>query len=785
MQKPSPSNARVETLENGLMVFLREKHEAPVASFWVWYRVGSRNELPGLTGTSHWVEHMQFKGTPSLAKGAIFGEVSRNGGTLNAMTSTDWTAYYETLPASQLDLSLRIESDRMTNSLFDPEETESERTVILSERQGAENRPTYHLTEEMIGTAFQAHPYRHMVIGYENDLRSISRDDLYSHYRRYYAPNNAFISAVGDFDAEELMEGIRSAFGSIERGHDSLPPVAQEPPQRGERRVLLKRPSPASYLMMGYRMPGAKHPDIPALLVADALLSGAKPMGMGGGSAMGRSSRLYRGLVSSGLARSAGSGANLHIDPHLWTFSATALPGIEPERIEEAIEAEIDRLKTNLATDEEFLKARKQIRAQYVYSRETVTAEAFWQGQMEIIDHAGRVDTLADELAAVTPDDVQRVVQTWLVDDQRTVGWQVPDDATTMAGADVPPLVEAAGFRSPDPQLVWGLDGGTPSEHGFVRTELANGIVVLAQPRPGDEAVEASISIAAGQSATGESTPGLPSITAKMLNRGTRSRTFEQFNEAIDGLGAVISVDADRDDVEVSFHSLAEDLEAVFSLAAEVILEPVFPGDELEKVKQQAITGLREQEMDTGSMASRALREQLYPEGHPYRIPVSGEIDSVSALTSDDLSAYHKRSFGPNVTTIALVGGVENLDAVVTQVERVFGSWITPVPVTRDVPPIDPPASTARKSYVIRGKSQADIAIGYPSLPRSLDRAYFAVNMANVILGQLGLMGRLGANVRDKQGFAYYASSSFNGGTANSVWSARAGVDPGNIQRAL
>ncbi|MEJ7901572.1 MAG: pitrilysin family protein, partial [Thermomicrobiales bacterium] len=284
---------------------------------------------------------------------------------------------------------------------------------------------------------------------------------------------------------------------------------------------------------------------------------------------------------------------------------------------------------------------------------------------------------------------------------------------------------------------------------------------------------------------TGESTPGLPSIMARMLNRSTRTHTFEQFNEAIDGLGAVISVDADRDDIDVSFHGLTEDLGAVFSLAAELILEPIFPDDELDKVKQQAITGLREQESDTGSMASRALREQLYPEGHPYRIPVSGEIDSVTALTSDDLAAYHQRSFGPNVTTIVLVGGVENLDVVVAQVERAFGSWTTPVARAREVPPVDPPQETATKSYVIRGKSQADIAIAYPSLPRSLDKPYFAVNLANVILGQLGLMGRLGANVRDKQGLAYYASSSFGGGTANSVWSSRAGVDPGNITRAL
>ncbi|MDQ4100145.1 MAG: insulinase family protein, partial [Chloroflexota bacterium] len=352
---------RTHTLDNGLTVFLREQRAAPVASFWVWYRVGSRNETPGRTGLSHWVEHMQFKGTPSLAKGAIFGEVSRNGGSLNAMTSQDWTAYFETLPADRLDLSLRIEADRMRNSLFDPEETERERTVILSERQGAENRPTYLLAEETMGAAFQAHPYRHMVIGYEHDLKQISRDDLYSHYRRFYAPNNAYITAVGDFDAEELLGRIEQAFGGIEAGEPPPVVTATEPPQRGERAVTLRRPSPAAYLLVAYHMPDARHPDTPAILVADALLSGAKPMGFGGGSANGRSARLYRALVSTGLARSVSSSADLNLDPHLWTFSATALPGIEPARIQEALDAELDRLGREPVPEEELAKARKQI----------------------------------------------------------------------------------------------------------------------------------------------------------------------------------------------------------------------------------------------------------------------------------------------------------------------------------------------------------------------------------------------------------------------------------------
>ncbi len=204
---PTPQRSPIlrSRLTNGLEVFLREDHSAPLASFWVFYRVGSRNEHPGRTGLSHWVEHMQFKGTPTMVKGQIFRDVSRNGGSLNALTSHDWTAYFETIPADRIDLSLAIESDRMSNSLFDPAETESERTVILSERQGSENQPTYLLAEEVTGAAFRSHPYRHMVIGNEADLRSISRDDLYGHYRSFYAPSNAFVVAVGDFDRDDLL----------------------------------------------------------------------------------------------------------------------------------------------------------------------------------------------------------------------------------------------------------------------------------------------------------------------------------------------------------------------------------------------------------------------------------------------------------------------------------------------------------------------------------------------------------------------------------------------------
>lgn len=776
------------TLDNGLTIFTREKHDAPVTSFWVWYRVGSRNELPGFTGVSHWVEHMQFKGTPTLAKGAIFREVTRNGGTLNAMTSQDWTAYYETLPSDRIDLSLRIESDRMSNSLFEPEETGSERTVILSERQGSENRPTYLLTEEVLGTAFQASPYRHMVIGYENDLKRISRDDLFAHYTRFYMPNNAFIAAAGDFDTDELLRKIEQSFGSIPAGTPPPAMVTVDPPQRGERTVTLRRPSPAAYLLMAYRMPEARHPDTPALLVADAVLSGAKPMGLGGGSQMGRSARLYRALVAGGLARSVSSDAGLSLDPNLWTFSATALPGVEPARVQDAIEREIERLKQDPVPEEEFQKARKQIRAQYVYSQRTVTAQAFWIGQMEIVDRAARVDTLADEVAAVTADDVMRVAQTWLQRDQRTVGWQLPEGDAQGAGGEAADGQAAATSWSP---RVWYFRGNgreamtaTANARGFARTELANGIVLLTQTRPDEPTVSATIRVHAGQGATGEPRAGLAAFVGRMLNRGTAERSFEAYNEAIDSLGAMIDIDTSRDDVEVSLLCLREDLDSVLTLAAEFIRAPAFPQEEVERVRQQSLTGLRELESDTRAMATQAERELLYPVGHPYRLRVSGEIETVSTFQRDDLVDYHRRFFGPAVTTVALVGGVAGLDAARAAIERHFGDWNAAVPASVTPPAIAPPASTERAFKEVRGKSQADIAIGYPTVPRS-SADFYALNVANLILGQLGLMGRLGATVRDEQGLAYYVYSSLSPGRENSQWSAAAGVDPGNVERAL
>ncbi|HYU06611.1 MAG TPA: pitrilysin family protein, partial [Thermoplasmata archaeon] len=238
----------VETLDNGLKVILRPIPDTKALSTWVVYRIGSRNEVPGMTGSTHWVEHMLFKGGGKLGKGDIDKMISRLGGKMNAFTDTDYTMYFETIPASAMDTALMIESERMRNAAFDPKEVEAERTVVISEREGAENQPEFAVEEELWGLAFHVHPYHWTAIGYKQDLATLARDPLYRHYLRYYAPNNASLLLVGGFDPAVAMQHVREAFAPLRPETPPDPMRLVEPEQRGERRSDLARPGPADLL---------------------------------------------------------------------------------------------------------------------------------------------------------------------------------------------------------------------------------------------------------------------------------------------------------------------------------------------------------------------------------------------------------------------------------------------------------------------------------------------------------------------------------------------------------
>jgi zinc protease len=413
-------------LDNGLMVLLAPVHNAPVATFWVWYRVGSRNEVQGITGISHWCEHMMFKGTPTLGKGEIMHLINRNGGMDNAFTSADFTAYFESLPSDRIDLAIRIESDRMVNTLFDPAEVASERTVIISEREGGENEPGFWLNEEVQATAFKVHAYHHDTIGWKTDLQTMTRDDLYNHYKKYYAPNNAIVVVAGDFDADEMLGKIKDAFGKIPRGGDIPPVTSVEPPQEGERRVKLMRPGPTSYFHAMYHAPNASDPGFFPVFVLASILSGVGGMSFSGGGSPGRSSRLYRALVEKGLAADVDCGFRGMRDPGTIDITSTVRTGVPVEKVERAIFAELEKIASKPVTDAELAKVIKQAKSQFVYATDGVMNMGYWLGQWEIVASYKMYDSFLDNLMKVTKADVTRVAAKYFAETNRTVGWFIP-----------------------------------------------------------------------------------------------------------------------------------------------------------------------------------------------------------------------------------------------------------------------------------------------------------------------------------------------------------------------
>lgn len=415
-------------LKNNMQVILRESHVAPVTSFWIYYRVGSRNETPGRTGISHWVEHMLFKGTERFPPGALDKIVARAGGHFNGMTAQDWTTYYETFPSDRIELALQIESDRMANSLFDSEETESERMVIISEREGSENSYFYLLQEEVQAAAHPAHSYHHPIIGWKSDLLTMTRDDLYNHYRSFYTPNNAIAVLVGDFDTQEMLQKLEHYFGDLPPGPPVLPLRLADPEQRAERRVILRGSDLTSYLILAFPAPQATHADFFPLIVMDAVLSGAKGMGLFGGGGNNRSNRLYKALVDTQLAVAVQSSYQPTIDPDLFSFAATVTPGVTHEQVEAAIWAELRKIQQEGVTAAELEKAIKQTKAQFVYSSESVTYQAYWLGISEIIASTEWLDGWLERLTAVTAADVQRVAQHYFKRERQTAGWYTPQD---------------------------------------------------------------------------------------------------------------------------------------------------------------------------------------------------------------------------------------------------------------------------------------------------------------------------------------------------------------------
>jgi len=405
------------TLSNGLKVILLENHKAPLVTFHIWYRAGSRNEEWGKTGLSHMLEHMMFKGTKKYGPEDYSRIIQENGGETNAFTSRDYTGYFATLRSERVQVVMDLEADRMPNLNLREEDFVTERMVVIEERrQRTEDDPQSFLMEQLEATAFQVQPYHWPIIGWMEDLIRFTLEDLKRYYQTYYHPSNSFLVAVGDFKRGEMLVRIEKTFGSIPQGIAPKQEKPKDPPQAGERRISLKKEAQLPFLVMGYRIPNLNHPDAYVLEVINAILSG------------GKSSRLHQKLVlEKQLALEADAeNSLLSRDPALFYIYATPLPGKQVGEVEKALEEEIERLQKEPVEKRELEKVKNQLESSFIYSQDSLFFQAMLLARYEIAQSWKVIDEYLPLIQRVTPEDIQRVARQYLIPDNRTAGTLIP-----------------------------------------------------------------------------------------------------------------------------------------------------------------------------------------------------------------------------------------------------------------------------------------------------------------------------------------------------------------------
>lgn len=406
------------TLDNGLKVLLLPDPTIPNVALYTFFRVGSRNERPGITGVSHFIEHMMFNGTASVGPGEFDRRMEALGGSNNASTGEDVTFYTDWFPSAALETMLQMEAERIQGLIFDPKVLESERGVIASERRLViENDNDGLLDENVRATSIMAHPYHWDVIGWMSDIQGWRRDDVVQYYRTFYAPNNAVLVLVGDFEPSRTLELIRKYYGPVPSGPPPPPVTTVEPPQTGVKRVTIRKEALTPSFSMAFHAPRGTDPDFPALRILDLLLL------------HGESARLHRRLVrQEQLATEVEGGVQETIDPFLFFIKVKPVIGADPARIEAAIFDELARIRTDGVQPREMQKALNVIQSEYYFDLETISGKAEQLGLAEVFYGGyGQLFAQLERYKRVTAEEVRQAAARYLSDRNLTIGILMPE----------------------------------------------------------------------------------------------------------------------------------------------------------------------------------------------------------------------------------------------------------------------------------------------------------------------------------------------------------------------
>jgi zinc protease len=774
-------------LDNGLTVLTKEVHTAPVVSVQVWYKVGSRNEVKGENGISHQLEHLMFKGTTD--RPVQFGRLfSALGSQFNAFTSYDETAYFGTVQRDKLEALLTLEADRMENSLVGTEQLKSEKRVVISELQGYENSPGYRLDRAVMRDAFPTRAYGLPVGGTKSDVEKFTVEQVRNYYQTYYSPENATLVITGDFATEPVLKVVKETYGKLaKRGKEdtgiqgNVTPFSPVATTTKKAPIVLKQPGSAALLQAVYPLPDIKHPDVPAIDVMDAILTG------------GRSSRLYQALVESGLASSVSGGAAELIEPGWYEISATAAPGQELGKIAQGLQESLGKLQQEPVTTEELDRAKTQLQASYILGNQDITSQATQLGYNQTI--AGDYHFIEQYLAAiakVTPSQVQQVAKTYLNPANQTIGFFEPTQpdgkpGTSSAGSgrtveNFSPgkPVDPAELAKYLPPTTSATDSGKQSlPEEFT---LNNGLRVLLLGDRSLPTINLSGQINAGTEFDGNQKAGLANLTAINLMNGTQTKNALTLAKTLEDRGAGLSFSASREGVSVSGEGLSANLPILIQTLADVLQNATFPADQLELSRQRDLTSLKIQLDDPRGLGRQVFQQAIYPENHPFHSFPTAE--SLKSITRDDLLGFYQTHYRPDGTTIALVGDFDPVQ-VKALLNQSFGKWQnTGKPPVLKISSVPFPQTLTRLNKVIPGKTEAVTYIGYNGISRK-DPRYYAALVLNQILGGDTLSSRLGTEVRDRQGLTYGIYSGFAAGINPGPFLIQMQTAPGDTQKAI
>ncbi len=754
-------------LSNGLTVLVQENRRQPLVYVTCVYKVGAVNEVPGITGIAHYIEHMCYRATESISEADIDGIVDRIGGRWNGGTGMDSTMYAENVPSWALESVLHIEAERMGRVLFDPIEFERERNSIIAEALSYD-RPASQLWDLVMYTSFELHPARNNILGWISDLLTVSRDDAYKFYKDYYGPNNAVLAIVGDVDAKEARRLVEKHFGPLHPSRCSTEVKFVEPLQRGEKRVELIHPGIQKHLAIVYRAPEVTHPDFPVLVVLDRILNSRdrlqKAVTNAGGDKVFTSHRMKPYQYVYGIRISANESTDL-------------------ERIVEPIQGEIDRLGTEGVTTEELEQSREQrqksqrprlpqskSRSLSSIARQLINNEMFPSRNLR--------DDIRKAEKKVTSADIQAYVRRWLQPTQRTVGFHIPGELRLKDPLKVPPRSVAPKPRfRPSPVPARALQPVPGPKLETARLELENGVAVRVAQREGKTAM-LSVRLGLGSALDPPGKEGLTLLVVRLLSSDSELTSLtEKLGVEFRNSASSSTSYSNLDYIDLSARFLVSDMEAVIGRIVLALQASSFEAEQIEKERTKLVGTIKELMTDVNWVARRRVLEGVAPAWHP---PI-GTWESLNNITPKDVNGYLSRHLTGGSIFVSLVapGDPEELLDIVSSAFDGIPKSSQPDVIQR----LEQKLRPGEDRIPMAGKTQAVVVAGLPGVARS-HPDYLALKLLNYIVGDINYSGRLGWHLV-KGGLVYSVKATPYFGRTEGPVIIRTATAPSNLEKTL